>query len=165
MSEIGSRTYRNVVVIWRKVVVTLLRLAAVLTVLAAVAPAAGAGEPLKVHVGIRAEFAVAGAGSVWTTNSIERRLVRIDPATNRVSARIALKGDYPLGISYGAGSIWVANRYSGSVTRVSTATNKAARSDQGRLRALRDRVWGEKHLGLERVERERSAGSTRPETA
>ena len=114
-------------VIWRKVVVTLLRLAAVLTVLAAVAPAAGADEPLKVHVGIRAEFAVAGAGSVWTTNSIERRLVRIDPATNRVSARIALKGTNPLGIAYGAGSIWVANRYSGSVTRVNTRTNKAAK--------------------------------------
>jgi len=50
-------------------------------------------------VGIRAEFAVAAVGSVWTTNSIERRLVRIDPATNRVSARIKLKGSYPLGIT------------------------------------------------------------------
>jgi YVTN family beta-propeller protein len=112
---------------WRKVVVTLLRLAAVLTALACVSMA-GAGESLKVHVGIRAEFAVAAAGSVWTTNSIERRLVRIDPATNRVSARIPLKGNYPLGISYGAGSIWVANRYSGSVTRVSTATNKRGKT-------------------------------------
>ena len=55
-----------------KVVVTLLRLAAVLTALACVS-VAGAGESLKVHVGIRAEFAVAAAGSVWTTNSIERR--------------------------------------------------------------------------------------------
>lgn len=107
--------------------VTLLRLAAVLTALACVSMA-GAGESLKVHVGIRAEFAVAAAGSVWTTNSIERRLVRIDPATNRVSARIPLKGNYPLGISYGAGSIWVANRYSGSVTRVSTATNKRGKT-------------------------------------
>jgi YVTN family beta-propeller protein len=110
-----------------KVVVTLLRLAAVLTALACVS-VAGAGESLKVHVGIRAEFAVAAAGSVWTTNSIERRLVRIDPATNRVSARIPLKGNYPLGISYGAGSIWVANRYSGSVTRVSAATNKRGKT-------------------------------------
>jgi streptogramin lyase len=98
--------YRNIVVVWRKVVVTLLRLAAVLTALAATS-VAGASEPLKVHVGIRAEFAVAAVGSVWTTNSIEQRLIRIDPANNRVSARIPLKGSNPFGLAYGAGSIWV----------------------------------------------------------
>lgn len=112
---------------WRKVVVILLRLAAVLTALAC-ASVAGAGEPLKVHVGIRAEFAVAALGSVWTTNSIEQRLVRIDPATNRVSARIKLKGNFPLGVTYGAGSIWVANRNGGSVARVSPKTNKAGKT-------------------------------------
>ena len=114
-------------VIWRKVVVTLLRLAALLTALAC-ASVAGAGEPLKVHVGIRAEFAVAALDAVWTTNSIEQRLVRIDPATNRVSARIPLKGNNPLGITYGAGSIWVANRNGASVTRVNSRTNKAGRT-------------------------------------
>ena len=116
-------------VIWRKVVVTLLRrsLLTIVTAATLCAGAAGATEPLKVHVGIRAEFAVAAVGSVWTTNSIERRLIRIDPASNRVSARIKLKGNYPLGITYGAGSIWVANRYSGSVTRVNPRTNKAAK--------------------------------------
>ena len=109
--------------------VTLLRrsLLTIVTAATLCAGAAGATEPLKVHVGIRAEFAVAAVGSVWTTNSIERRLIRIDPASNRVSARIKLKGNYPLGITYGAGSIWVANRYSGSVTRVNPRTNKAAK--------------------------------------
>ena len=106
--------------------VTVLRLAAVLTALAATS-VAGASEPLKVHVGIRAEFAVAAVGSVWTTNSIEQRLVRIDPAGNRVSARIPLKGSNPFGLAYGAGSIWVTNRNSGSVTRVNPRTNKAAK--------------------------------------
>jgi YVTN family beta-propeller protein len=117
------------VVIWRKVVVTLLRRFLLTTGTAATlcTCAAGATGPLKVHVGIRAEFAVAAAGSVWTTNSLERRLVRIDPATNRVSARIKLRGSNPLGITYGAGSIWVANRNSGSVTRVNPKTNKAAK--------------------------------------
>jgi YVTN family beta-propeller protein len=118
------------VVIWRKVVVTLLRRTAValLTATFLCTSAAGATDPLKVHVGLRAEFAVAGAGSVWTTNSIERRLVRIDPATNRVSARIKLKGSFPLGVTYGAGSVWVANRNSGTVTRVNPRTNKAGRT-------------------------------------
>src|SRR5690349_8280374 len=108
VSVLDVSIYSNIVVMWRKVVVTLLRLAAILTALVAIS-AAGASEPLKVHVGIRAEFAVAAEGSVWTTNSIEQRLVRIDPASNRVSARIRLKGIYPLGLAYGAGSIWVAN--------------------------------------------------------
>lgn len=116
-------------VIWRKVVVTLLRrLIPFLIPAVLCTSAAGAGEPLKVHVGIRAEFAVAAQGSVWTTDSLERRLVRIDPATNSVSARIPLKGSNPLGITYGAGSIWVANRNGGSVTRVSPKTNKAGKT-------------------------------------
>jgi YVTN family beta-propeller protein len=115
------------VVIWRKVVVTLLRQATLPILTAAVlcTCATAATEPLKVHVGIRAEFAVAAAGSVWTTNSIEKRLVRIDPGTNSVSARIKLNGSNPLGITYGAGSIWVANRFGASVTRVNSRTNKA----------------------------------------
>ena len=110
--------------------VTLLRRTTVLLVTGAFVctSAAGATEPLKIHVGIRAEFAVAAAGSVWTTNSLERRLVRIDPATNRVSAGIKLKGSFPLGVTYGAGSIWVANRNSGTVTRVNPRTNKAGRT-------------------------------------
>ena len=104
-------------VIWRKVVVSLLRrsLLTIVTAATLCTCAAGATGPLQVHVGIRAEFAVAAAGS------------RIDPATNRVSARIKLKGSNPLGITYGAGSIWVANRNSGSITRVSPKTNKAAK--------------------------------------
>ena len=150
---------------WRNVVVTLLRLAAVLTALVAVATAAGAGEPLKVHVGIRAEFAVAGAGSVWTTNSIERRLVRIDPATNRVSARIALKGTNPLGIAYGAGSIWVANRYSGSVTRVNARTNKAAKKRSRSASARTRSLTGPAASGCRTSRAGASAASIRPATA
>lgn len=102
--------------------------AALSAVLLVLSSAAGAAGPLKVHVGIRAEFAVAAAGSVWTTNSIERRLVRIDPATTTVSARIPLKGNSPLGITSGAGSIWVGNRNSATVTRVNPVTNKVVKT-------------------------------------
>ena len=106
------------------------------------------------HVGIRAEFAVAAVGLGVDDQLDRRRLIRIDPATNRVSARIKLKGNYPLGITYGAGSIWVANRYSGSVTRVNPRTNKAAKQeDQGRLLSVCARLRFREHLGLERVER------------
>jgi YVTN family beta-propeller protein len=86
--------------------------------------AAGASEPLKLHVGIRAEFAVAAVGAVWTTDSLDKRVVRIDVATNRVVARIKTKGSSPLGITSGAGSIWVANRNSGTVVRINPKTNK-----------------------------------------
>ena len=86
--------------------------------------AAGSSEPLKLHVAIRAEFAVAAAGSVWTTDSLDKRVVRVDVASNRVVARIKTKGSSPLGITFGAGSIWVANRNSASVVRISPKTNK-----------------------------------------
>jgi len=86
--------------------------------------AAGSSEPLKLHVAIRAEFAVAAAGSVWTTDSLDKRVVRIDVASNRVVARIKTKGSSPLGIAFGAGSIWVANRNSASVVRINPKTNK-----------------------------------------
>ena len=87
--------------------------------------AGAATEPVKVHVGLRAEFAVAAAGSLWTTDSVEDRVIRVDPETNRVVARIRTRGHSPLGITFGAGSIWVGNRNSGTVTRIAPKTNKA----------------------------------------
>jgi YVTN family beta-propeller protein len=56
-------------------------------------------------------------GAVWATDTTAGRLVRIDPATNRVTARLRV-GARPLGITYGARSLWVASSFSGEVVRV-----------------------------------------------
>jgi DNA-binding beta-propeller fold protein YncE len=62
-------------------------------------------------------------GSVWATDTVFNRLVRIDPATNRATARIRA-GSRPLGIAYGARSLWVASSFSGDVIRVNPRTRK-----------------------------------------
>jgi YVTN family beta-propeller protein len=97
---------------------------AILLAAIACATAASASDPAKLHVGVRAEFLVSGAGSLWATDSVLNRVVRIDPAAGRVIARIRIRPLGPLGIAYGAGSVWVGNRSGGSVTRISPKTNK-----------------------------------------
>jgi len=46
-----------------------------------------------------------GEGSLWVID--DRSLVRVDPAKNRVAARISL-AEQPVGVAAGAGSVWVA---------------------------------------------------------
>ena len=63
-----------------------------------------------------------GAGAVWVANPVDDTVSRVDPATNRVTDRIAV-GDTPLAVAYGDGSVWVANRADGTVSRIDPATN------------------------------------------
>ena len=51
-------------------------------------------------------------------------VIRVDPATNRVVARIKT-GRGPIGVAFGAGSVWVANWLANTVTRIDPATGKA----------------------------------------
>ena len=68
-------------------------------------------------------YAAAGAGSVWQTDYENNAVLRIDPASGKVLAKIPV-GLQPLGVVVTAGSVWVANEHSGSVTRIDPATNK-----------------------------------------
>jgi YVTN family beta-propeller protein len=68
-----------------------------------------------------------GDGAVWVaTSGVERsRVVRINPASNRVVASVAV----PLGqaeLAVGAGAVWVASSSDNSVSRIDPATNKVA---------------------------------------
>jgi virginiamycin B lyase len=68
-----------------------------------------------------------GDGAVWVaTSGVDRsRVVRIDPAGNRVAASVAV----PLGqaeLAVGAGAVWVASSSDNSVSRIDPATNKVA---------------------------------------
>ena len=64
-----------------------------------------------------------GAGGVWVVVYWSRELVRIDPETRRVRARIPV-GDGPLAVAVGAGSVWVTNRSSSTITRIDPSTDK-----------------------------------------
>ena len=66
----------------RNVVVSLLRRSlAVLGLAVAVAcgSAMSADAPAKLHIGVHAAFVVPGGGSLWATDPVLNRVVRIDP--------------------------------------------------------------------------------------
>jgi hypothetical protein len=69
----------------------------------------------------------AGEGAIWVVTYWNRELVRIDPETRRVRARIPV-GEGPLSVAVGAGSVWVTNRDERTITRVDPRTSKVART-------------------------------------
>jgi len=68
-------------------------------------------------------YAATGGGSVWQTDYENNAVLRIDPASGKVLAKIPV-GLQPLGVVVTKGGVWVANEHSGSVTRIDPATNK-----------------------------------------
>ena len=64
----------------------------------------------------------AGNGAVWTTNTVEDSVTRIDPATNAVVATIPV-GEFPTGIALTPGAVWVANHHGRSLSRIDPTTN------------------------------------------
>jgi virginiamycin B lyase len=76
-----------------------------------------------IRVGTAPYNVAAGFGSVWVT--VFGELVRLDPATGAVVARISV-GGRPWGVAVGEGAVWVGNWFDGSVARVDPATNTVA---------------------------------------
>lgn len=66
---------------------------------------------------------VAGDGGVWVSLASHDEVVRIDPATDAIVARIPV-GEAPAGIAVSPGSVWVANRFGHSVSRIDASTNR-----------------------------------------
>jgi outer membrane protein assembly factor BamB len=73
-----------------------------------------------IRVGKEPYNIAAGFGSVWV--AVEGELVRLDPATGKVVARIAV-GGRPWGVAVGEGAVWVGNWSDGTVARIDPATN------------------------------------------
>jgi hypothetical protein len=65
-----------------------------------------------------------GAGSVWM--AVGDRLLRLDPATDRVTASIPIapKDSGPAGLAFGAGAVWAPVAVPGSIWRVDPRSNK-----------------------------------------
>jgi YVTN family beta-propeller protein len=88
-----------------------------------------------------------GFGSVWVVCYWRQQLLRIDPSTRRVVARIEI-GRGPLSVAAGSGSVWVTNRDSRTVSRIDPRSNRIAAeiaipspaSPQGVVTG-RDAVW------------------------
>jgi glutamine cyclotransferase len=65
-----------------------------------------------------------GEGAVWAISGSTASVLRIDPRSGRVTARILIVGrrgsesPYPIAIATGLGSVWVLNATAASVTRI-----------------------------------------------
>ena len=110
---------------------------------------ASSKETAVVATGIanpRGEFNVtAGAGSIWIPSDEKGVISRVDPATNRVVASVAVDpGTYYL--AYGFGSLWAASSRMNSLQRIDPATNKVVKritmaKEPGFLAAGEGGVW------------------------
>jgi len=69
----------------------------------------------------------AGAGAVWVADVAGNAILRLDPQSLRVLARIAV-GDGPVALAVGLGSVWVANNLDGTLSRVDPSTNRVDRT-------------------------------------
>ena len=67
-------------------------------------------------------YIAVGAGSVWVTAFDHDALLRIDPATNKVVATIAV-GTNPELLLVTPDTVWTANHRGGSISKVDVATN------------------------------------------
>ncbi len=65
-----------------------------------------------------------GAGSLWAASG--SRLLRIDPATNKVSAEIPIEpnGSGAAGVAFGAGAVWVPVAMPAALWRIDPAKNR-----------------------------------------
>lgn len=70
-----------------------------------------------------AEALIAAFGAVWVASSGTNAVLRIDPAQDRVVARI-LVGPSPKFMTAGEGAVWVQNRGNGSVSRIDPVTSR-----------------------------------------
>jgi streptogramin lyase len=81
---------------------------------------------VRVRTGVSPCESVAVAGALWVANDGSGTLARVDPETNRVTARIKLgRGVCALAAGAGAGALWVANYRTDSLVRVDPRTGKA----------------------------------------
>jgi serine/threonine-protein kinase len=64
-----------------------------------------------------------GDGSVWVCNPWTGAVLRIEPTSGRVVARIAV-GGHPGAIAFGGGRVWVADRRAGGITVINAAGNR-----------------------------------------
>ena len=62
------------------------------------------------------------AGSLWVANEVEGQVVRVDPETGAVEARLPMAS--PWAVACGDGDLWVTSSTSGDVRRIDPASNR-----------------------------------------
>lgn len=90
-------------------------------------------ERIKVPVG--PGWLETGFGSLWVSKTNSKLVLRIDPATNRIVAKIPVGPDSELGIGVGLGSVWVPDTKDHSIRQIDPKTDKVVRTIPVKLSA------------------------------
>ena len=92
------------------------------------------GVTAQIEVGHGGGPLLFGAGSLWVGAWQDREVVRIDPRSNRVTARFPAGGRNPAGLAVDAATIWVVHPDTDEVVRLDARTGEVvARIQLGRL--------------------------------
>jgi virginiamycin B lyase len=78
----------------------------------------------KIHTGGNPDWLAMGFGSVWVSVPKTNEIVRIDPNSNSIQARIVVDQEPCYGIGIGPTRVWVLNCKSQTVTRIDPRRNK-----------------------------------------
>jgi streptogramin lyase len=71
-----------------------------------------------------------GEGAVWAMNAADDSILRIDPATGRVTGTVRV-GRLPTAVAAGAGAVWVTSGRDGTLTRIDPITFNLDITDLG----------------------------------
>jgi branched-chain amino acid transport system substrate-binding protein len=78
----------------------------------------------RLHAGVPLNGVAVGEHAVWAISGSSAGVLRIDPRTGKVTARVAIvasrgtRSPYPIALAVGLGSVWVLNATAASVTRI-----------------------------------------------
>jgi YVTN family beta-propeller protein len=91
-----------------------------------------------------------GAGSLWIRKSGDNELLRVDPRTNTITARVRVGFAYDTGIAIRGDAVWVTNGEDGTVSRIDARTNSVVATIHVGAYPLgiavtRDAVWVANH--------------------
>jgi streptogramin lyase len=82
----------------------------------------------EIPVGAGSSAVVADSAAVWVANGDTGRLLRVDPRSDDIVARIAVRASDNVALAAGGGAIWWIDRDRGAATRVDTGDNKVVGS-------------------------------------
>jgi virginiamycin B lyase len=103
----------------------------------------------KIHIGGNPDWLGIGFGSVWVSVPRNNEIVRINPATNAIQARIQVGEEPCYGIGIGAIHVWVLNCKSQTLVRIRPQDNKVdrvisvhiAKHGEGGIAVIKDTAW------------------------
>jgi Protein kinase domain len=81
-----------------------------------------------IPVGTGSSAVVADTAAVWVANPGAGRLLRIDPSSNRILARIAVPASNSVSLAAGGGAIWWIAKDGGTASRIDVERNRAVGS-------------------------------------